>query len=467
MKFIKLSKKKTSNIKKKFCILMCAVFMILPMSVSGNTIDSVESQRAEIARQQSELDAQLDVLKNDKAEKEAYSDLLIEKINLTEQNIDLLMTNIDTLNESIDFIQGKIDLAENEYEETFDLLKDRLVSLYETGSVGTIEILMNSTSLHEFALKREAIQVIGDYDSKLISEIQAFTDETQGYREELDEKKAQVAEDKIKLEEDRAELEKIYAENEDLIADIDSKQAEIDAQQAQLDADDASLRIEIERLLQIEQEKQAAAEAAAKAEQEKLEQEKLEQEQQENEENSDPSDDTQPETDEGETSQPDEETGTDEDTQTETETETEQEDSTDDTTTSTGSGYLETEFNAAWPVPGYGSDYITSYYGPRWGRIHYGIDIGAGYGVPIVATETGKVVSAREYGSYGEQVLIYHNDTYTSRYAHLSSYAVSEGDFVVRGQVIGYMGSTGFSTGNHLHFEIIVNGSALDPLLYL
>ena len=120
-------------------------------------------------------------------------------------------------------------------------------------------------------------------------------------------------------------------------------------------------------------------------------------------------------------------------------------------------------FDASWPVPGYGTNWITQY----WSASHKGLDIAAPYGTPIVATEDGEVVSVFYHSSWGKNVLIYHNGTYSTRYAHMSSYAVSPGDKVKKNQVIGYIGNTGYSFGNHLHFEIYKNGVRVNPYPYL
>lgn len=134
-----------------------------------------------------------------------------------------------------------------------------------------------------------------------------------------------------------------------------------------------------------------------------------------------------------------------------------------------------------WPVPGF--RYITSGVGPRWGRRHNGIDIGdAGiYGAKIVASRSGTVhvgcsSCPHDYGKsgscgcgggYGNYVMIYHDGTYTTLYGHMKSVAVTEGQYVEQGQVIGYVGSTGYSTGAHLHFEVRRNGAYDDPENYV
>ena len=119
----------------------------------------------------------------------------------------------------------------------------------------------------------------------------------------------------------------------------------------------------------------------------------------------------------------------------------------------------------AWPVPGYTK--ITSYWGD--GRGHKGIDIaGSGiYGKPIVAADNGRVILANHSGwggGYGLCAYIDHGGGYSTRYGHASKIIVSTGDVVKKGQVIGYVGSTGGSSGPHLHFEIRVNGVAQNPM---
>lgn len=110
---------------------------------------------------------------------------------------------------------------------------------------------------------------------------------------------------------------------------------------------------------------------------------------------------------------------------------------------------------------------LTSGYGARWGTIHKGIDWGVPVGTACRASRAGTVVSAGWSGGYGYCVVIDHGDGVRTRYAHLSSIQVSNGQYVNQGEVIALTGNTGDSTGPHVHFEIIVNGTALNPANYL
>ena len=116
-----------------------------------------------------------------------------------------------------------------------------------------------------------------------------------------------------------------------------------------------------------------------------------------------------------------------------------------------------------WPVHGT----ITSGFGPRWGRMHEGLDIAGASGTPIAAAASGTVISAGWSGGYGNLVVLDHGNGLSTAYGHMSSIAVASGQSVAQGTVLGGMGTTGSSTGVHLHFEVRVNGSPTDPLAYL
>src|SRR4029079_3319949 len=122
-----------------------------------------------------------------------------------------------------------------------------------------------------------------------------------------------------------------------------------------------------------------------------------------------------------------------------------------------GSGQL------SWPVSGP----VTSGFGVRWGRMHEGIDIAVGEGTPVRAAAAGTVIYAGWMSGYGNLVAVDHGNGLSTAYAHNSSLAVSVGQSVAAGEIVSYSGNTGNSTGPHVHFEVRVDGSAVDPLGYL
>lgn len=116
-----------------------------------------------------------------------------------------------------------------------------------------------------------------------------------------------------------------------------------------------------------------------------------------------------------------------------------------------------------WPTAGE----VTSHFGPRKGGFHSGIDIGNVIGTPVFATGDGVVTFKGYVGAYGKMIVIDHGTQFSTAYAHLSRYGVETGDRVERGDVIGYMGSTGRTTGPHLHYEVRVNGVPVNPRPYI
>jgi murein DD-endopeptidase MepM/ murein hydrolase activator NlpD len=116
-----------------------------------------------------------------------------------------------------------------------------------------------------------------------------------------------------------------------------------------------------------------------------------------------------------------------------------------------------------WPANGP----ISSGFGMRWGRLHAGVDIPLTNGTPLRAADSGRVAIAGWTGGYGNYTCIQHNGSLSTCYGHQSSIGVSVGSSVSQGQVIGRSGNTGNSTGPHLHFEVRINGSPVDPMGYL
>lgn len=130
-------------------------------------------------------------------------------------------------------------------------------------------------------------------------------------------------------------------------------------------------------------------------------------------------------------------------------------------------------YPAICPIPERDGVWISSYYGSRMHpiynakHIHRGIDIAAKKGTEVVATGEGTVVGIKLRGGYGKQIIIEHASGYKTRYAHLNTILVNKGDVVKQGDTIGTVGTTGLSTGNHLHYEIIHNNKVVDPLFVL
>jgi murein DD-endopeptidase MepM/ murein hydrolase activator NlpD len=110
---------------------------------------------------------------------------------------------------------------------------------------------------------------------------------------------------------------------------------------------------------------------------------------------------------------------------------------------------------------------ITTLYEMRWGSFHTGVDLAAPYSTPFYASHSGTVIVSRYYGGYGNCVIVDVGNGIQVYYGHASGLAVTEGEHVEAGTLLGYVGSTGYSTGNHLHFEVRDGGAAVDPMNFM
>ena len=406
--------------------LALAVLLMLPVRTLATTIDEVQNRQEELKQENEDLQAKIDALKEDEEAALAYQEVLTGKIDENEQKIDQARATIEEMNGKIKELEARLSLSEEKYQGTIDAFKERLKALYVSGgsSLGTLEILLDSSSLSEFFTRQELVEVMAQRDQSILDQLDAYMEETQGDREELVAAQQEVADSKKAIEAAQDELEVLYEENDLLVASLEGQQADAQEQIAANEAEDAELQAQLEALI---------------AERNRQEEEKRQQALQNQQAQNGGSDGG-----EGAT-QPSGGTGVEPVTP-----------------------GLQSGFSPIWPLPGVGVGSITGHFGDMYfNGPHNGLDIGAGYGTPIVAAQAGEVISAQYHWSWGNNVLIWHNETFSTRYAHMSSIAVSAGQYVEQGQIIGYVGSTGESFGNHLHFEVYYGGSRVDPDPYL
>ena len=410
-----------------------AMALLVSTNVFATTTAEYDAQISEIKEKQAqneaeaeELNAQLESLRSETADAQAYQETLVAQIENYQESIDLARERIDELNSSISTLEDEIEKADAEYADTFEQLKVRLNALYTSGGeLTTLEILLDSTSLYDFSVRSEAIQGVTRHDKQLMEEIKAYILQTQEQRDELSVQKEELAEQKKDLESKQSELQVLEEENQRLIEELQLQSAEAENLIAENEAESQDYLAQLDSLI-AQRSEQAAREEAER-------QQALENQQNQGGGSSDA----------GSSSSG----------------------SSGSSGSSNDSSVLNTgDLSFSWPLAGYGYGSITQYYGNNG---HMGLDIGIPYGTPIYAAESGQVISAEYHWSWGNNVLIWHNGTYSTRYAHCSSLAVSAGEYVQKGQVIGYAGSTGNSTGNHLHFEVYQNGSRVDPLNFV
>ena len=290
--------------------------------------------------------------------------------------------------------------------------KQRLRAMEETGAVSYWSILFKASSFSDLLDRINMIREVAEADQKILREMTEMAEEIQADREALEAEVTALEETRVSLAEMQETLEAQRAEADVLLLQLAAEEEQLSEEFAANDAAEAELREQI-MAAQAEYEKALSAEEAARlAEQNK------------------------------------------------------------NNVAGGGSSGTVTPSTSGFVNP---LNYmtVTCPYGwrihPIWGdrRFHSGVDLAASQGDPIYAIAAGTVTVATYGEANGYYVSISHGNGYGSVYAHMTNYIVSVGDYVSQGQVIGYVGSTGWSTGPHLHFEIHVNGSTVNPMEYV
>lgn len=389
-------------------LMALCMFTVATTSATARTVEEIEAEQSKLEEENQKLETKLEELRNDEADKKAYQAALQAKIDVVKEQIDSARRNIDELNNNITELTLKLEQSQKEVQSTIDQFKERLVALYKAGDVSTLEILLDSSSFSDFTMRSELMKTMTQHDQMLMDQIEKYMKETQDERQECQDSKKKVAELKKKLESDQSELNVLYEENQKALAELETAQANtqklIEDNQAELDKNEEEMQELIRKQQEEEERRQQMINQGGGNHW--------------------------------------------------------------DTSYPSGGGGVE-GFNPIWPLPGV--SYVSCYYGGYAG--HRGMDIAGNYGTPVVAAESGTVIRANDYDSWGDSwgyyVLIYHNSTFTTRYAHLSGLTVSDGQYVEQGTIVGYEGDTGNVTGPHLHFEVYENGTRVDPMNYL
>lgn len=347
-------------------------------------------------------------------EKKAEKDQELAKRNNLDIQISAVLDDIsDTesvINEKEEEISAKtaqIDELSAQIEENNQKLKNRLKVIYEYGATSYLQLLLESKGLSDLVTRLSVVKQVYSYDKNVIADYVNTKQTVEEARQVIQNEQNEQLEAKGILESKKANLESLKSEKQKIIDSINSDIKSLEKEEQQSEDDYAALKKELENALAAEA--AAAAKAKEKASKSK---------------------------------------GSSNDTSTQPK----------------GTGQF------SWPSA---STKITSPYGYRTHpisgkqRLHRGIDIGAPLGSNVFAADSGTVVTAGWNNSYGYYVTINHGDGYVTLYAHNSKLLVSAGDKVTKGQVISKCGSTGNSTGPHVHFEVMRNGSLQNPLSYL
>ena len=452
--------------KKILCILLCFTMVFACISFAVPAIKASAATKTELEDKIDELDKQiaankkkLESLKNKAESQKEYLDTLENQIETVEQKgvslqteINAVDAEIDALNKKLKQLGSEIIIIEEDIEKTqknikktqsnidqsSEQLAERLRAAYVSGNQSTLKILMGADSLASFLTRLEMMKRQSENDKRIIEDFKAKVTKLKNDKAKLEEDKASL--DGKKTELDLKRDEKVEKKNvltvrqkeyKKTMKDLEKKYSEIEVYISELDKSSKAYKTYIKEL--------EAERKKADAEIDKILKDYYATSVQ------------QSTTLQGSNSNP--------------------------TTTkpnSSGGGGYNSSASWAWPLGG-ASCYISSHYGYRSASIsgnsfHGGTDIAGGgiSGKPVYATRAGKVISAVTSNSgYGIYVLIDHGDGYSSLYAHMSIRYVSTGDSVAKGQMIGRVGSTGNSTGPHLHFEIRYYGEKKNPMNFV
>ena len=415
---------------------MISIPMAIPTTVSAeDSISDLEQQLQQLEQENEKYQKILDDTKSDIAEKEEYKSALVSKVQVLDEKIAVTREKISSLNDDIKEKQDAYDKGLSEVEDQFDALANRLRILYMSGNATDLEIIFGAKDFSDLIDKMELVKSLANSDKELISEIQTKLDELSTKKESLEADKKDLETQQASLKSDQDEFNKLISDNDEILKNLyaSNSEAQNSLESAALQSDEIEAKIS-----QYYAAQKAAAERAAQASQS----------------SSGSSSSSSSSSSSGSSSSGSSSSGS------------------SSVIVPSGSGF-------AWPTPGFVS-LSSEWFEDREVYNHGGIDIaGAGImGTPVVAAADGTVVATnsscthnwgKSYscgcgGGYGNYVMISHAGGKMTVYGHLTSLTVSSGQSVSRGQVIGYVGSTGNSTGPHLHYECRLNGVRYNPM---
>ena len=403
-------------------------------------LNNLESQAQEIQRAKEELAQQQAANASDTRDVVSRKKDIDQEIKIIHDEIENLNAQIQNYNQLIVEKQKELDDAQTRQAELNQQYRVRIRTMEESGKISYWSVLFQANSFTDLLDTINKISEIAAHDQAMLAELDRVAQEIQTAQAELAQEKSNLDAQKTALAVSQAELDEKSAEANAILAELTADAAKLDSLYVSYEDKEAALTDEI---AQKEQEYTAALAQEEEARRQEEERRRQEEENRRQEEEN--------------RRQEEENNGGSEE-------EGGGESGGSSGSSSSSSGWL-------YPLPYRVA--VTSAYGYRvrpvtgaW-SFHSGVDLGAAEGTPIYATRSGTVTTATYSDVYGNYVTINHGDGYSSLYGHMTHYVVSAGEYVSQGEVIGYVGSTGWSTGPHLHFTIYYNGSTVNPMDYI
>ena len=428
----------------------------MPATAYAVTSGELKAQLNALQQQNSNLQAEIRNLRSKLSENTDEIQRMVEEKNIIDQEIFLLYQQIDNINNQIATYsmliadkQDELTAAQDKFDQLLAQNKERIQAMEEEGEVTYWSVLFQANSFADLLDRLNMVREIAAADKRRLEQLNAAAKEVSEAKAVLEEEKLALEETKKTLDTTQEELEVKRAEADALLVELVDRGMEYEAMVAMSEQTQAQLMLEIANKKD-EYDNAVYREWLATSVPPTTKPKP-------------PSQTTPPETtptkptEPGETTEPTQETTEPEETTKPTEETKPQE-----TKPAEESWALPIYYTAFTSAFGYRTDPV--YGGSAY---HYGVDLAAPTGTPIYASRSGTVSTATYDGSCGYYVQINHGDGYRSIYMHMTHYVVSAGQYVSRGQVIGYCGSTGKSTGPHLHFGISYNGSYVNPANYI
>lgn len=430
-------------------------------TVDSEKYDELQEQYEELEKEKEENEKKLNEVKQNMEEQKDVIDNIYDKIDATQDQIDVLGTTVDLLNCDINYTSTQIGIIndqltsldskinttqsaiadkKNALDQTYELLKMRIRAMYMAGNGSNLQFLLTSEDFATLLTRTELLVRVAEHDNNLMETLASDIAELETLETTLSTSKNEQENKATQLDKQNAELAAKKANAQSASAKLEDKKAEIQVQYAQAQKE----------FDELDEQSDEYVEAIKKQEEQLLE---LSNEMEEFIKNNGSS-----------TSDPKEEKTTVEGESTTGEEEPEVE------SDNSAKGMMFPIKKADVP-----NVYISSPYGMRTHpitgeyKMHSGVDI-AGGGInnqPIYAAQAGKVIFAGTKGGYGNYIIVDHGQGITTCYAHCNSIGVTVGQQVKQGQVIGKVGSTGASTGPHLHFEVRIDGATTNPMNYV
>lgn len=407
---------KNRGILRIFCLVF-SLMLVFSSAFTAQAKTSSQSKLDKINQNIKEAQKELDSLDDQVADKKAYSDALMKKIDLLQDKLDALESNRDDLQSEIDAVQKRIDETqaeinkaekeiekkEQEFDGVYEEYCQRLRAMYISGNVSMLEVLLESGDISSILTRAEMVKSVSEQDSATLDDLMTKMEEINKEREELANNKIQLGKDKDSLNSRKQELQKSIDEYNSSKAELNAEVEECNAALASLD----DKRSEVKETIDTNQEQKRQIEAEIN-------------------------------------------------------------------NALSGSGSNKPgsgNYNPGTGQLAYPTSYrqISAGY-PNYsnGSYHGGVDWPCPTGTAVHAADSGVVVIAKKLTySYGQYILIDHGNGLSTLYAHNSSLVVGVGDKVSKGQIIAYSGESGNATGPHVHFEVRLNGTRVNPMSYL